>query len=177
MSIGLRQFHATLLVHLRSCELRWIDVVVGKNYRLQNIQLSKIRWGLYPQALGSVARRARCPLRFLAESPLTVAVSESVNVGSIGALVLSSAWLAEAAPPHLTVQGRRNDSLNNLPDVGGRETQEASLAHRNSFKDQPAFTLSGFGAATFAYVSERRLVENTGLEPVTSWLQTRRSPS
>ena len=64
------------------------------------------------------------PLRFLAESPLTVAVSESVNVGSIGALVLSSAWLAEAAPPHLTVQGRRNDSLNNLPDVGGRETQE-----------------------------------------------------
>jgi hypothetical protein len=24
---------------------------------------------------------------------------------------------------------------------------------------------------------ERRLVENTGLEPVTSWLQTRRSPS
>jgi hypothetical protein len=26
-------------------------------------------------------------------------------------------------------------------------------------------------------VSGRRLVENTGLEPVTSWLQTRRSPS
>ena len=25
--------------------------------------------------------------------------------------------------------------------------------------------------------SRRRLVENTGLEPVTSWLQTRRSPS
>jgi hypothetical protein len=25
--------------------------------------------------------------------------------------------------------------------------------------------------------AERRLVENTGLEPVTSWLQTRRSPS
>ena len=24
---------------------------------------------------------------------------------------------------------------------------------------------------------QRRLVENTGLEPVTSWLQTRRSPS
>ena len=31
--------------------------------------------------------------------------------------------------------------------------------------------------ATFAYIQERRLVENTGLEPVTSWLQTRRSPS
>jgi hypothetical protein len=26
-------------------------------------------------------------------------------------------------------------------------------------------------------ISERRMVENTGLEPVTSWLQTRRSPS
>jgi len=26
-------------------------------------------------------------------------------------------------------------------------------------------------------VSERGMVENTGLEPVTSWLQTRRSPS
>ena len=25
--------------------------------------------------------------------------------------------------------------------------------------------------------AERRMVENTGLEPVTSWLQTRRSPS
>ena len=28
-----------------------------------------------------------------------------------------------------------------------------------------------------AFTGERRLVENTGLEPVTSWLQTRRSPS
>jgi hypothetical protein len=40
-----------------------------------------------------------------------------------------------------------------------------------------------FGAAAFAGLpsrsprKERRLVENTGLEPVTSWLQTRRSPS
>ena len=34
------------------------------------------------------------------------------------------------------------------------------------------------GATTFAPAdAERRLVENTGLEPVTSWLQTRRSPS
>jgi hypothetical protein len=28
-----------------------------------------------------------------------------------------------------------------------------------------------------AVESNRNLVENTGLEPVTSWLQTRRSPS
>ena len=31
--------------------------------------------------------------------------------------------------------------------------------------------------APFAYLHEQRVVENTGLEPVTSWLQTRRSPS
>ena len=33
------------------------------------------------------------------------------------------------------------------------------------------------GLPAVARASERRLVENTGLEPVTSWLQTRRSPS
>ena len=61
------------------------------------------------------------PLRFLAESPLTVAVSESVNVGSIGALVLSSAWLAEAAPPHLAVQGGETTASTISPtSVGAR---------------------------------------------------------
>ena len=44
-------------------------------------------------------------------------------------------------------------------------------------------TLSPAGEASLAEARvsvsarERRLVENTGLEPVTSWLQTRRSPS
>jgi hypothetical protein len=44
MSIGLRQFHATLLVHRSSkgAKVDLLNVVVGKNYRLQNIQLSKI---------------------------------------------------------------------------------------------------------------------------------------
>src|SRR5262245_1577209 len=42
IAIGLRQFHATLRARLRSCELRRMNVVVGKNYRVQNIQLSKI---------------------------------------------------------------------------------------------------------------------------------------
>jgi hypothetical protein len=37
---------------------------------------------------------------------------------------------------------------------------------------------SGCGGTAFALSDAgRRLVENTGLEPVTSWLQTRRSPS
>jgi hypothetical protein len=41
MSVGLRQFHETLRVF-----------VVGKNYRLQNIQLSKsvLNWGSNPQS-------------------------------------------------------------------------------------------------------------------------------
>ncbi len=51
MSIGLRQFHATLLVQPSLMrQLRRTGVVVGKNYRLQNIQLSKISWGPSPQA-------------------------------------------------------------------------------------------------------------------------------
>ena len=41
----------------------------------------------------------------------------------------------------------------------------------------PPSRLGRFGATTFACISARRLVENTGIEPVTSWLQTRRSPS
>ena len=70
----------------------------------------------------------------------------------------------------------------------------ASFAHRNFFKEQPAFArlacqpklvqllVTGPPSprlrwATYACIHERRLVENTGLEPVTSWLQTRRSPS
>ncbi len=81
------------------------------------------------------------------------------------------------------------------PDVGVRETQEASLAHRNFFRLRP----SGYGGTgtnvrcrfkdlpvliglacqpeLVCIPARRRLVENTGLEPVTSWLQTRRSPS
>src|ERR687895_756035 len=39
MSVGLRQFHATLLCPpSRLAPLRRMNVVVGKNYRLQNIQ-------------------------------------------------------------------------------------------------------------------------------------------
>ena len=63
---------------------------------------------------------------------------------------------------------------------------KASLAHRNFSKASSAATdlalslqsdsLSGLPTEARAS-SERKLVENTGLEPVTSWLQTRRSPS
>ena len=44
---------------------------------------------------------------------------------------------------------------------------------------QPSRTFAGLPTEARFRVSSswRRLVENTGLEPVTSWLQTRRSPS
>jgi hypothetical protein len=38
-------------------------------------------------------------------------------------------------------------------------------------------SLRCFGACRAVAPKGRRLVENTGIEPVTSWLQTRRSPS
>jgi hypothetical protein len=93
--------------------------VVGKNYRLQDIQLSK---------------NPPTPLRgFGAAGPRPEAADPAENYSPTGA--------------------------------------SSPLA------DSPPSPLRGFGAATFASTRERRLVENTGLEPVTSWLQTRRSPS
>ncbi len=59
-----------------------MNVVVGKNYRVQNIQLSKIRWELCPQAPGSVARGA--PKPHSASSPKACrsnSLKQSVNVG------------------------------------------------------------------------------------------------
>ena len=104
----------------------------------------------------------------------------SVNVGSVGSPLPRAGAL-------------------DFPDVGVRETQEPhSLTE--TFKDPPprvalrratsqlnkdrltclsAVADSNFSTASCRAVTPqgRRLVENTGLEPVTSWLQTRRSPS
>jgi hypothetical protein len=41
----------------------------------------------------------------------------------------------------------------------------------------PPPPLRGFGEASRPRATHQVVVENTGLEPVTSWLQTRRSPS
>ena len=68
-----------------TARLRRMNVVVGKNYRVQNIQLSKIRWGPSPHAPGLAHLRGPfAPRRSLA----TVAslrdsyfAKESVNVG------------------------------------------------------------------------------------------------
>src|SRR4051794_30862258 len=47
---------------------------------------------------------------------------------------------------------------------------------RKSFNRAASASLTWLAEPELAH-GKRRLVENTGLEPVTSWLQTRRSPS
>ncbi len=79
-------------------------VVVGKNYRLQNIQLSKIR-------LAGLCR-------------------QSVNVGSVGS-PLAGSLRAYARQP---IRQRSR-----LPRRRCARDSKASFAHRNFFKDQPAF--------------------------------------
>jgi hypothetical protein len=90
-------------------------VVVGKNYRVQNIQLSKIR-------LAGLCR-------------------QSVNVG------------------HLSE--RHSRSAKRSVPTSVQERPEGPITPPKLFKDP----------------GQPNKVENTGLEPVTSWLQTRRSPS
>jgi hypothetical protein len=53
--------------------------------------------------------------------------------------------------------------------------EAAPSRRRRDQKHQPTFSV--LRAASCSRLSHKRLVENTGLEPVTSWLQTRRSPS
>ena len=87
------------------------EFVVGKNYRLQDIQLSKNR-------------------------------------------VVRSPPLLSAGTPYPTL------------------TRHERAAEQNRFQSQPANR-----RPLTRGLQRQRLVENTGLEPVTSWLQTRRSPS
>ncbi len=111
-------------------------------------------------------------------------------------------WCAARAPlAHL--RGSAQAALTTAADVGARETRRASLAHRNFFQKplgfvrrrqsalgrtvktlqpsrlacQPKLAFVAGLPSRSPFISGRRLVENTGLEPVTSWLQTRRSPS
>ena len=188
MSVGPRQFHETLRVF-----------VVGKNYRLQNIQLSKIRPGeLVPRNFAgrrdslprtpslAHSRGPKAPLRSLACLRniclrrlgwcAARARLAHARVDRAGAHNRCRRRCVRGSSPSLT---HRNFSKSNqrkfaVPLVW----DEGWLANRSSFilaRGPPSrFALRW---ATFAFIHERRLVENTGLEPVTSWLQTRRSPS
>ena len=57
-----------------------------------------------------------------------------------------------------------------VKDQNRRQCHQSKLCLRISLAGPPAVAASEASA-------QRRLVENTGIEPVTSWLQTRRSPS
>ena len=81
---------------------------------------------------------------------------------------------------HLTANmWSKNYRLQNI-QLSKNSTFAASPLRRTGLVIQPVEIVETFGlptAATLAYSALRRLVENTGIEPVTSWLQTRRSPS
>ena len=115
--------------------------VVGKNYRLQNIQLSKIRWGPSPQAPGSVARVPRlrsgrpelvegrgpdAPLASSLEVAYSYSLKQSVYVGHRSA--------RQAAYLHAVALRRAKQRSTSGADVGEGETQGASSLHRNFSK-------------------------------------------
>jgi hypothetical protein len=112
-------------------------------------------------------------------------VKDQILPDSAGNLLTSG---GSGAPPEQRSTNHRPTS------VCARPT--ASLAHRNFSKSASSYDadnpnlaccppsrygaqplLSWLANRSSSVSSERRLVENTGLEPVTSWLQTRRSPS
>jgi hypothetical protein len=112
--------------------------VVGKNYRLQDIQLSKSFF--YPG---------------------------DKSLGNFGALGISppdpSAHFTRGAPkPHSV----RSPELSSLTHRG----RLPILSARRGYQGTPP-------SANAGGIRKLIKVENTGLEPVTSWLQTRRSPS
>jgi len=86
-------------------------VVVGKNYRLQNIQLSKISWEPGPQACIA-----------------TIVARQSVNVGLAGS-PLASAFAA-------LQQLRRDRQRSQPPRRRCARDSRASFAHRNFSKIQ-----------------------------------------
>ena len=112
--------------------------VVGKNYRLQDIQLSKTRNFCYG------VRRERCR-----STDLPILRPATIRVQA-GPFVVKLPAASFPLPADLSAASRRA-SLNPYP------------AFRARWK--------------LATGSRKLMVENTGLEPVTSWLQTRRSPS
>ena len=92
--------------------------VVGKNYRVQNIQLSKIRWGALPPnpRLGRL-RGPKAPLRFLAESLPQHSLSNLLTSG--------------------TFRSATRAALNDRCRRRCRRSSKASSLHRN-FSKNPA---------------------------------------
>ena len=115
-----------------------------KNYRLQDIQLSKILRGASPLELPDSLTRGDPSI------PAPFARAHSLF----------------ARAPRVCVASFAPHSLK-------PSSPELSDSHENSAPT----VLACLAEAAREASAQRRLVENTGLEPVTSWLQTRRSPS
>ena len=140
----------TLRVHLRPCGASADECVVGKNYRLQNIQLSKITPG---------------------------EISPRGIIGGRGALSPETPFahsLAGLRCPTPLVRAA-GDRFRSPPEIF-KDHQE--IARRSLIASSGELAVSGSPASPRGPNGlASKLVENTGLEPVTSWLQTRRSPS
>ncbi len=130
--------------------------VVGKNYRLQDIQLSKINPGeISPRGISFGDPRGAFPRTPFARS------------------------LAGPQSP-APFRSRCRWLINQPPTKIFQRPFAVSLTH--DLKILRVSLLSRAGAAMGAGEAARlnvapSILENTGLEPVTSWLQTRRSPS
>jgi len=187
MSVDRRQFHATLFVRHRGVNRdSGPNVVVGKNYRLQNIQLSKISIaGISSNLFTSVrseqplAQRSRSPRRRRAFQSLPRPSTRSGRPELIaGRRSCRVRYLAPDPAPRkaglirspklFQISRRRMDKTR--PICGWSCSDQQNFCYRS------ASALRALAPRLFACISEK-LVENTGLEPVTSWLQTRRSPS
>src|SRR5687768_13929136 len=142
----------------RLAPLRRINVVVGKNYRLQNIQLSKIS---LPDSSG-----------------------QSVNVGWVWRARLRTSPFGNArqqrsANQRPTSACARLNSLTRPPKLFQRAPRPRGygLVTTSLIRCWPHSANENFCSNVSRTSLCEKLVENTGLEPVTSWLQTRRSPS
>ena len=165
-SLTIRNSKLTLPDRLHTIERATVPcntacVVVGKNYRLQNIQLSKIRWGPSPQAPGSLAcgdpkapRRSLAgsvtPARSLARGPFTLLRSLAGSLRN--ALHRESDYVGPAiGAPRLPIccppAGRRRGTAARSigTDVGAGGNSRVSLSLAETF---PAFAAFGsFGVA------------------------------
>src|SRR3954454_533739 len=125
--------------------------VVGKNYRLQDIQLSKN--ASYFEAPGCQHSAAIPPEHRLRGEPLSQSLVKCRE------------------------RYRSTNLLNLRPESASCKLIQTAFSPRRL---RPEGLLTGLPAVArlrrVAAPARRTLVENTGLEPVTSWLQTRRSP-
>ena len=134
---------------------------IGKNYRLHDIQLSKnIRGNITPRKLSETSGRfPRNPLASLASGapkPHAARSPTTPHAVTRGDPFRPTPFPRAAPLVRLTCLAELTDGAPRL---------HAARSPTTVWTREPIVPTGPY------------LVENTGLEPVTSWLQTRRSPS